>query len=64
MKDKRRLWLKSKRAAMGLDQKDVCKELDIPLSTYACYEIGTRNPTPQNAIKLSKFFEVPMEKFY
>lgn len=64
MEDNRRLWLRALRAGKGLKQKEVCDALNIPLSTYACYEIGTRNPTPENAMKLSKFYGVPMEKFY
>lgn len=64
MGDTKRIWLKVLRIKKGLFQKEVAKELGIGVSTYACYELGTRTPLGNNAFNLARFFDFPMEWLY
>ncbi len=49
--------LKNLRNQKGLTQKQVAKELNIPMSTYACYEQGIRTIDIRYIIPLSNIFD-------
>lgn len=63
-----REWLKKQRVEKGLTQKEVADSINIPVTTYASYEQGWRNPTVNNAKKIGKllgfdwtfFFEIKL----
>ena len=50
--------LKELRQENGLTLKKVSSALDIPLSTYANYEQGAREPSLDMIVSLCKFFDV------
>jgi len=47
-----------------LSQDQVAKELGINRSTYACYEIGHREPSILNLKKISKYFNRSIEELF
>lgn len=56
--------LKELRIERNLKQKDIAKELDISTSYYGMIEIGRRRPSLPLAIKLAKFFDLPVEALF
>ena len=50
--------LKELRNEKGLTLKSVAMELSIPLTTYANYEQGTREPSIAMIIALCNFYDV------
>ena len=50
--------LKELRKGLGLTLKDVSQRLEIPLTTYAGYEQGVREPSLDMFYRLCKFFDV------
>ena len=50
--------LKEFRNEKGLTLKSVAMELSIPLTTYANYEQGTREPSIAMIIALCNFYDV------
>ena len=52
------LRLKEIRNQLNMQQKDVCKSLEIPQNTYSQYENGKRQPDNETLIKLAEFFNV------
>lgn len=56
-----RMTLEAARVNAGLTQKDVCKALDISLTTIWMWERGDRVPPVDKAIKLAELYGVPME---
>ena len=55
--------IKKERIAKGFKQKDVAKQLSIPISTYANYENNHREPPKEIIELLAKLFDVPMYTF-
>lgn len=49
------------RQEQGLSQKKLAKYLDISSASIGMYETGQRNPPLSTAIKIAKFFGLPVE---
>lgn len=56
--------LKETRESKGLTQKEVADALCISKDTLSRYERGDQDPRLEIAIRLSNFFEVPMDKLF
>jgi len=56
--------LKLLRTAKGLQQKDVAIAIGVTTSYYGMIEVGTRKPSLVVALKLSKFFNIPIEDIF
>ena len=56
--------LKFLRTTNGLQQKDVAKAIGVTTSYYGMIEIGTRKPSLIIALKLAKFFNIPVEDIF
>ena len=56
--------LKFLRTTNGLQQKDVAKAIGVTTSYYGMIEVGTRKPSLVIALKLSKFFNIPIEEIF
>ena len=56
--------LKFLRATNGLQQKDVARAIGITTSYYGMIEVGTRKPSLVIALKLAKFFNIPVEDIF
>ncbi|WP_195983889.1 helix-turn-helix transcriptional regulator [Clostridium sp. D33t1_170424_F3] len=52
------------RTARRFSQKDLAEAVGIPQPTIANYENQRTNISPQNLIKLSGFFNVPISRFF
>lgn len=63
MVQKKRIWLIMARLERGQSQKEVADSLGIKQPTYSSYENGRRNPPMDTAIKISKFFDLPLEQW-
>lgn len=50
--------LKNARAKTGFTQREVAREVGIPYSTIANYELGRTQPDIENLGKLLDFYEV------
>ena len=53
--------LKEKRIEMKMTQGDVCRELNMPRSTYSAIETGFLNPNPNIRKKLDDLFDLPLD---
>lgn len=53
--------LKELRKEAHLTQVELAKRLGIGQSSYADWERGKKNPTKENLIKISQFFDVPLD---
>lgn len=53
--------LKNLRNEKKLTQKDISKELSIPLRTYIAYEMGEYQPNIETLIKLADYFDVSID---
>ena len=54
--------LKELRLKKGVLQSDVAAYIGVNNSTYAYYERGTHNPTPETLCKLADFFGVTVDE--
>lgn len=54
--------LKELRLKKGVLQSDVAAYIGVNNSTYAYYERGTHNPTPETLCKLADFFGVSVDE--
>ena len=54
--------LKELRIKKGVLQSDVAAYIGVNNSTYAYYERGTHNPTPETLCKLADFFGVTIDE--
>lgn len=54
--------LKELRIKKGVLQSDVAEYIGVNNSTYAYYERGTHNPTPETLCKLADFFGVTVDE--
>lgn len=54
--------LKELRIKKGVLQSDVAAYIGVNNSTYAYYERGTHNPTPETLCKLADFFDVTVDE--
>ena len=54
--------LKELRLKKGVLQSDVAEYIGVNNSTYAYYERGTHNPTPETLCKLADFFGVTVDE--
>ena len=45
-------------------QKQIAKELGIPVSTYAMIELGERFPRRDLQIKLARFFQTTVDELF
>lgn len=50
--------LKQIRESQGLEQTDVARDLEIPVSTYRSYEQGTRGLNGEKLIMFARYFKV------
>lgn len=64
MKDKRRLWLASARVGLGINQKELGEKVGVSQASIAGYENGTRTYSGDTALKLSRLFKLPLERFF
>lgn len=61
MKKAKKIPLVTLRKSKGLSQKDLAIKILVSPSAIAQYELGNRKPTLENALKISNFFDVPVE---
>lgn len=52
------------RQERNLLQKDIAEKLDIPVSTYANWEQGRREPSIQDIYKILKAFEIDANELF
>lgn len=62
MRKKKIFLLSDLRKAKGLSQRDLATYVDISPGAIGLYESGRRKPSLENALKISNFFEVPVEQ--
>ncbi len=55
--------LKLSRKERGLTQAQLAEALNVSLSVIALIESGARQPSKEMSLKLSQFFNLPLEKF-
>lgn len=60
----KREWLIKIRNKKNLSQEKMAILLNIPLSTYSAYEIGTRRPKIEEAQRIAKILRFKWTKFY
>ena len=60
----RRSWMQSIRTAKKLTQTQAAEAIGISLNYYQRIEYGERNPSPELAMKISTFFNVPLDWLY
>ena len=60
----KRVWLKELRAEKDLKTREIAVLLGISFQHYNDIENGRRNPSIELSMKLAKFFNVPLEKFF
>lgn len=53
--------LKHLRVQKGLTQAELAKKIDKDYSTIGKWELGQRSPVMADVIKISDFFEIPLE---
>lgn len=56
--------LKKLRNEKNLKQREVAKALGITTSYYGMIEIGTRRPSLNLAIKISRYFDLSVEEVF
>lgn len=56
--------LKLLRKTKGLQQKDVARAIGVTTSYYGMIEVGSRKPSLIIALKLAKFFNIPVEDIF
>lgn len=56
--------LKLLRTTKGLQQKDVARAIGVTTSYYGMIEVGSRKPSLIIALKLAKFFNIPVEDIF
>lgn len=59
-----RTWLKEIRKKKKWSQLEMANYLEIPQTTYSCYELGTRNPKVPEAKKMAEVLKIKWTKFY
>ena len=59
-----RQWLIEKRNKKNLSQKILAESCGISQQTYSAFEIGTRRPRPETAMKLGKLLGFNWTLFY
>lgn len=59
-----RTWLKEIREKKKWSQAEMANYLEIPQTTYSCYESGTRNPKVSEAKRIAKILKFKWTKFY
>lgn len=60
----KREWLKELRDEKELKTREIAEILGISFQHYNDVETGRRNPSIELSMKLAKFFNVPLEKFF
>ena len=60
----KREWLKELRDEKELKTREIAEILGISFQHYNDIETGRRNPSIELSMKLAKFFNVPLEKFF
>lgn len=53
-----------KRLRGDKSQREVAKELKIPVSTYAMIELGNRFPRPELQLKLANYFGLTVDELF
>ena len=56
--------LKELRQVQGLRQEDIAQKLQIPVSTYANWEQGRREPSIQDIFKLLQAFGINADELF
>ena len=56
--------LKEIRQVQGLRQEDIAQKLQIPVSTYANWEQGRREPSIQDIFKLLQAFDINADELF
>ena len=56
--------LKLLRTTKGLQQNDVARAIGVTTSYYGMIEVGSRKPSLIIALKLAKFFNIPVEDIF
>jgi putative transcriptional regulator len=59
----RREWLKDLRKEKGMTVREIAPLLDVSWTHYSDIENGRKNPSLQLAVRISKYFEIPVDKF-
>lgn len=49
------------RKSKGLSQKKLAINIEISPSAIAQYELGSRKPSLENALRIAHYFDVPVE---
>lgn len=62
MKKKKDIFLCDLRKSRNLSQRDLAELVDISASAIGLYEAGRRNPSLRNALKISNFFDTPLDR--
>ena len=52
------------RSFIDINQVEMAKKLNIPISTYNVYENGRRTVPIEIAMKIAKILEVPVEEIF
>lgn len=53
--------LKFLREKKNIDQQKVADDLNIPRSTYSCWETGIRTPKIEQILEIANYFNVDMD---
>ena len=59
-----REWMKEARKSMGLSTIALAKEMNVCRSHITQIEKGIKSPSGKLALRLARFLDVNMEKFY
>lgn len=59
---KKQITLSALRAAKGMSQRELSKELNFSPGLIGLYETGKRKPSLDNAMLIAGYFETPLEK--
>jgi transcriptional regulator with XRE-family HTH domain len=60
----KRLWMKSLRKEKKLTLLQIAPLLEMSWQHYSDIENGRRNPSVEASMKMAKFFDVSLEKFF
>ena len=56
--------LRDIRKSRGITQEQLAKELNVNRTTITHIETGRMNPTFENADKIARFFDIPLENIF
>lgn len=59
-----RVWLRQLRRDRGLSQSQVAEAVGISPAYFADIERGVRRSSGDVALRISRFFDVPLERFF